>query len=574
MKKKWVILEEKNNVPKELIDDISNELGFPELFSKILILRDLDTPEKAREFIFSNVNDFHDPFKLNDMEEAVERIIDAIKSGQKIRIYGDYDVDGITSVALLYSSLKKMKANIDYYIPNRLSDGYGINKHGIDLAYGEDIDLLISVDCGISAVDEVEYAKTLGIDVIITDHHTPREIIPKAVAVINPKRVDDDYPFKELAGVGVAFKLLQALISRSTKPTLEKLLEENLDIVALGTIADIVSLTGENRIIAKYGLKRLQKSKKSGIRALNKSTGLVGKQLNTGHVIFVLAPRLNAVGRLGHAELGVKILLAQNDHEARTLAKELNENNQDRREIDNSIYIEAKKKIDSDPQYKLTKSIVLASDTWHSGVTGIVASRIVEAYYKPSIMIAVEEGIGKGSARSIAELDILEAIKNCSEYLEDFGGHKYAAGLTILEENIKEFTEKFENNVVKMLEGVDTQPTLYVDASVQLNEINLAFIKRIKELAPYGPDNLPPILVVENATIVGEPQIVGNNHLKLTIKKNQHYLKMIGFGMSSYFDKLYKGQRGVDIAFIPEENNWLGSVTVQGRIKDIRITTQ
>jgi single-stranded-DNA-specific exonuclease len=565
MEYKWVLdydYDEKN------IDEIARELAVPEIMARILLNRQIDSFEKAYTFFRPDLENLHDPFLLKDMDKAVERLHKALHTGENILIYGDYDVDGVSSAALMYLVLSRMVGSkVTYYIPDRMTEGYGLSVNSIREISESDVSLIVTVDCGVTAVEEIALAKELGMDTVVCDHHQPSDELPPAVAILDPKLPDSDYPFQELAGVGVAFKLLQGLYQKLEMPDAE--LDEYLDLVAIGSCADIVPLTDENRILVRHGLDKINYNPRFGVRALLESSGLVNREITAGLIVFVLAPRINAVGRLGDAKRAVQLFTAPTLQHARTFARELEKENRLRRDIDEITFKEAlailKEKLDPEND----KAFVLYKRDWHPGVIGIVASRMVEKFYRPTIMITVVDGIGKGSARSISNFNIYQAIKECSHLLSGFGGHKYAAGLTIKEDNIPEFVEAFKKAAESHLQPENLIPCLNIDGEIELKDFSPRFMRLLKLLGPFGPMNLRPVFMSRNLKILGTPSIVGHNHLKLKVEQNGTVMDVIGFNMADYLKKI--GENGtVDCVYVIEENRWNGKTTIQLRLKDIR----
>lgn len=565
MELKWILEENLNN---DLVNKLAESLNVSPVISKILVQRGIDTFEKAREFFRPDFKYLHDPFIMADMDKAVERINRALQNREKILIYGDYDVDGITSVSMIYMFLKNLYADVSYYIPDRLKDGYGLSTSGLEGAIKKGINLVISVDCGITAVKEVEFARKNGVDVIICDHHEPGESLPEAYAVLDPKREKCSYPFKELAGVGVAFKLIQAMLVDMHFDN--EALYQYIDLVAIGSSADIVPLVGENRILVKKGLEKLNYDQSIGIKALIYTSGLSDKVIGTGQVVFVLAPRINAVGRLGDAERAARLLTSTNYREAHEIAKVLEEENQERKFIDDETFKMALKMTEEKIDPAKDKAIVLFEENWHPGVIGIVASRIVEKFYRPTILISIEDGIGKGSARSIEGFDIFDAIKKCSGHLKEYGGHKYAAGLTIENDNIKDFIAAFKKISEKEITADMLVQKLKIDAELNLDEINTKMVNVLKQFSPYGPQNMRPVFLSKNLEVVEGPSIVGSNHLKFKVRQNKSVFDAIGFNLGEKIKLIEPHVANLNMVYVIEENNYFGKNSIQLRIKDIR----
>jgi len=562
---KWIVLDNAENTNVRVL---AQELNVPLIIAQILWRRDVQNVEKARKFFLATTDQLYDPFLLKDMSEAVERLRKAVLSDEKILIYGDYDVDGITSVSFLYLLFKELGANVYYYIPDRQQEGYGLSEKGIKRANELGIDLIITVDCGITGHPEIELAASLGIDVIVSDHHEPGTDLPKAVAVIDPKRADCTYPFKELAGVGVSYKLVQGLLLRMGID--HSILEKYIELVAIGTAADIVPLIDENRIFVKNGLERLNDSDNIGLKTLIYAAGLLGKDIGTGQIVFIIAPRINAVGRMGDAERAVRLLTTNDEQEAHEIAEVIESENRHRKSVDEETFNEALFLADEQFNLGRTHSLVLHKKNWHTGVIGIVASRIVEKFYRPTALISVEDGIGKASARSVQGFDLYESLKECEDLLLGYGGHKYAAGLSIDEDKIELFRERFEEIARQKLTEDLLIPKLSIDAELPLSQINEKFVKLLKKFAPFGPHNMRPVFVSRNLQVVGTPIIVGKNHLKFKVRQNGCVLDVIGFNMGELFYRLSPGESNLDLAYVIEENEFMGRKTIQLRAKDLR----
>lgn len=565
MNLKWIV---QNDLDNETIENFAKLLNVPKIISQILLNRGIDSFDKAKLFFRGRLDHLHDPFLLPDMEQAVDRIIRAIRQREKILIYGDYDVDGITAVSLLYLLLRKLGAEVVFYIPNRIKDGYGITIAGIKEALQQQVNLIISVDCGITAIQEVEFARQAGMDVIISDHHEPGAELPSACAVLNPKCHHSSYPFHELAGVGVAYKLGQALI-RTLKLD-DSLIRDYVDLVAIGSAADIVPLVDENRILVKEGLKQLNKTDRPGLKALLQVTGMTNKPLSTGQVVFILAPRINAVGRLGNATCAVELLTTDNAARALEIANVLEAENRLRKNIDEETFKMAQQMVDEKFNLSDYYGLVLDQDGWHPGVIGIVASRVVEKYYRPTIMISTDENIGKGSARSIAGFDIYQALKKCEDLLIGFGGHKYAAGLTIDRGNIDRFRHRFNEIAIEQLNEDLLTPKLRIEGELKFNEINPRLLQILKLMAPFGPQNMRPVFLSQKLQVVGTPAVVGNNHLKFKVRQNGIVLDAIGFNLGDLLYRIDPGVSNLDMTYVIEENTYCGRSTLQLRVKDLR----
>ncbi|MBD3288045.1 single-stranded-DNA-specific exonuclease RecJ [candidate division KSB1 bacterium] len=562
---KWVL---RDDVDHNLINSLADQLNVPKSIARILYNRKITDYDSALRYFKFQISDLYDPFLLPDMQKAVDRIILAMRNREKILIYGDYDVDGITSVSLIYLLLKYLGCQVEFYIPNRLREGYGMSIDGIKVAQLKGISLIITVDCGITAIQEVQYANAAGIDIIISDHHESSTDLPNALAVLNPKANGASYPFRELAGVGVAYKLALGLIRMLNLD--EEIIQQYVDLVAIGSAADIVPLIDENRILVREGLRRLNEKDKPGLAALLESSGLRNKVISTGQIVFVIAPRINAVGRMGNAERAVRLLTTDNKQQARNIAAILEAENRERKSIDDLTFKEAQEIVDTQYDTRENAALVLDMDGWHPGVIGIVASRIVEKYYRPTVMISVEDGIGKGSARSIHGFDIYEAMKKCEDLMLGFGGHKYAAGLTIEEKKIKLLRERLNEIAKDTLSEDMLIPKLNIDCEIDLNDINPRFVKLLKMMAPFGPQNLRPVFLSRNLQVVGTPCIVGKNHLKFKVQQNGVVIDAIGFNLGDKFYRLAPGEKNLDLAYVVEENEYMGRTTLQLRIKDLR----
>lgn len=550
-----------------VISDMSERLNIPKPVARVLYNRGLIEIDDVRRFLSPDISHLHDPFLMKDMDKAVDRLIIALREHEEILIYGDYDVDGITSVATLYLFLKDLGGKVSFYIPNRATEGYGISKGGIEDARRRGCSLIISVDCGITSVEEVKQAKAYSIDLIISDHHEPAEKTPDAWAVVDPKQIDCQYPFKDLAGVGVAFKLAQGLLRQLNLDS--SYVEKYLDLVAIGSAADIVPLIDENRVFVKLGLEKLNAEGLDGIITLIETAGFQPGKIDVGQIIYGLAPRINAVGRLGHASPAVELLVTRNHMRALQIAQQLEEENRRRKEIDSHTLEEALKKIESEFDPETDKVIVVAGEQWHPGVIGIVASRIIERYFRPTVMISIENGIGKGSARSIPNFDLHSALKSCADLFIQFGGHKYAAGLTIKAENIPEFKKRFNEITSSILNEDDLIRKIKIDDEISIDIITPDLVRMINLLAPFGPRNACPLFVTRDLEVIGEPRIVGNNHLKFRVGHNGTVLDVIAFNKGEHLRRLQEN-RVVDIVYNIEENLWMNRTSLQLKIRDLR----
>jgi len=562
----WVLAPEPE---KAMVSELAEAANLQEDVVKILINRQLDTPELIEKFLNPNLSDLKDPFKMAGMEQGIERITRALMDNERVMIYGDYDVDGITATSLLYMVFNKLGAQVSFHLPNRLTHGYGLSPEAIDQAKSDGVSLIITVDTGITAVNEVDYAAGQGIDVVVTDHHEPGEEIPKAVAIINPKQAACDYG-GELSGVGVAFKFAQALYHRLAQDESE--LYEHLDLVALGTSADIVPLVGENRILTHFGIEQIPRTTKPGLKSLTFVSGLMGKAISTGQVVFVLAPRINDLGRLGDARDAIRLLSTHDERLASEIARKLDSENKRRKQIDEATLAEALDQMHEVVDLDNDMAIVLAAEGWHQGVIGIVASRIVEKYHLPTVMIAISDGEGKGSARSIPGFHLCEALKECEHLLIRYGGHKYAAGLSIKPEHIEEFRERFKQASCKKLTHEDTIPKLNIDLEIELSDISDDFVSAIEAFSPFGPQNMRPIFLTRNCEVLGQPYVVGNNHLKMKIRKGDAVFDVIGFGFGKMARTISDKGCLVDMVYAVEYNTYRERTYIQIRLRDIKLT--
>lgn len=567
--KRWTISKIKD---RPLVEELSQALNINLVLANLLVHRGITGFEEAKKFFRPSLNDLHDPFLMRDMPQAIERIEKAIAQRERILVYGDYDVDGTTAVSLAYSFFNKIYGNIDYYIPDRYKEGYGISTTGIDYAKETNCTLIIALDCGIKAIEKVDYANSLGIDFIICDHHLPGEKIPAAAAVLDPKRSDCEYPFKELSGCGIGFKLIQAYAEKNNMPFDELL--PYLDLVAVSTAADIVPIVGENRTLVKFGLDWLNQNARPGIRAILEIAN-VKKALTVSDIVFTIGPRINAAGRLHDARQAVKLLIAANKLEAMPGSKELNEHNDTRRGLDLQITEEALEMIKQNPKFLKRKSTVLFKEDWHKGVIGIVASRLTDKYYRPTIILTKSNGMATGSARSVKDFDIHNAIESCSDLLDQFGGHKYAAGLTMKLENIDAFVDRFEEVVSSTIEERMLTQEVEIDGVLRLDEITDNFFNVIKQFAPFGPGNLNPVFMAEGVRDSGWSKVIGktNDHLKLNIVQSENArfgFDGIAFGMAPLYPMIER-KMPFDVAFSIEENSFNGNTYKQLMVKDIRL---
>ncbi len=565
MQKRWV---ESGSEDSETIAELQETLKINHVLASLLAKRGIHNYEEAKFFFRPDLRSLHDPFLMADMEKAIQRIENAIAAKEKIMIYGDYDVDGTTSVALVYSFFKKYHEEIEYYIPDRYAEGYGISTQGIDYAAKNGFSLIIALDCGIKSIDKIAYANQLSIDFIICDHHLPGEKLPEAVAVLDPKRSDCDYPYKELSGCGIGFKLVQAWCQYKDIPFEEILCF--LDLVAVSIASDIVPITGENRILAWHGLKRLNTEPCKGLSAL---IDIAGKKENftITDVVFMIGPRINAAGRIDDAKHSVKLLIAEDDAYAFERGQIINQKNSERKIHDSSITEQALAVIDNDIDLIGRKTTVVYNENWHKGVIGIVASRLTEKYYRPTVVLTASNGHVAGSARSVLGFDLYEALSECSDLLEQFGGHKYAAGLTMKTENIPAFQAKFEEVVSASIPDELLIQQIPIDAELKLIDLDSKFFRILNQFEPFGPQNMSPIFLSKNVKLLGQATEVGNKHLKMCVfQEGSHRFDCIGFGLAEYLPQINQGI-SFDICFCIEENNWRDRRSLQLNIKGIRI---
>lgn len=551
----------------EIVAKLSAEINVSEAIATILVQRGIDTFDKAKAYFRPQLSDLHDPFLLKDMDLAYNRIKKAVNKKEKMMVYGDYDVDGTTAVSIVYSYFVTLNPDIEYYIPDRYKEGYGISKIGIDYAYENGISLIIALDCGIRSNELVDYANELGIDFIICDHHLPGDTIPKAHAILNPKRRDCTYPYKELSGAGIGFKLVQAYSKKEGFPE-DKILEY-IDLVAVSIASDMVDMQGENRVLAYFGLKKLNENPSAGLQALIE-VGPKKKTYSIQDIIFGIGPKINAAGRISDAKAAVRVLIEKEYTTARQLTRVLNERNTERKELDNDITKNAVEMVESTLGMSERKSIVIRGEAWHKGVIGIVASRMVEQFYKPTIVFSQNDGMLTGSARSVKNFDIHEAITECAQWVEQFGGHKYAAGLSIKAENFDSFSEQFESVVVRDIEEASLLPEVEYDLDISLQALTPKFLDLINQMSPFGPGNTLPIFHSKELRSNNSPRVLKDRHLKLQISQNsRHYFDGIGFGMSEHLPTVSNGEI-FDACYCIEENDFNGQVKLQLRLKDLK----
>ncbi len=580
MEKRWVLNE---NTDNEAVKRLSGELNINERLSSLLVQRNIKTFEEAKNFFRPSLEHLHDPYLMKDMDKAVDRILQAHQKGEKIVVYGDYDVDGTTAVSLVYSFLRKFHKKVEFYIPDRYKEGYGISYIGIDAVVQNKCSLMIALDCGIKAVEKVDYAKEKGLDIIICDHHRPGDVIPRASAVLDPKQPDCPYPFKDLSGCGVGFKLIQAIARKIEMP--EKRVYAYLDLATISIAADIVPITGENRIISYFGLKQLNKNPRVGLRYLLQSAGMekseeteedfFDKPLTINDLVFMVGPRINAAGRIENATDSVKLLISNTTEYAEKLGKYINEMNLTRRDLDSNITQEAIEMISTDQEMLKKKSTVIYREHWHKGVIGIVASRLIEQFYKPTIVLTKSEGLITGSARSIKNFDIYDAIDSCSHLLEHFGGHTYAAGMAMKPENFEQFKSEFEKYAADHLTDDMLVPEIEIDEELFVSDINFKFHKILKQFAPFGPGNMSPFFKTSNVIDTGYVKMVGkngHNHLKFSVvhpDRTGSPLPAIAFNQGHHYKEMKEG-KPFSICYHIDENHWQGNTTLQLRVKDIK----
>ncbi len=552
---------------QEVVARLSKEINVSIHIANILVQRGIDTFEKAKQYFRPSLSDLHDPFLLKDMDIAYARIKDAVTKQEKMMVYGDYDVDGTTAVSIVYSYFKTLNQNIEYYIPDRYKEGYGISKIGIDFAAENNIHLIIALDCGIRSNDLIDYANSKGVDFIICDHHLPGEKLPNATAILNPKRFDCTYPYKELSGAGIGFKLIQGY-SKKEGFSEEKILEY-IDLVAVSIASDLVEMRGENRVLAFFGLKKLNENPSIGLQSLLESAAAKSKY-SIQDIIFGIGPKINAAGRVADAKSAVKVLIEQDFSTARQLSRILNDRNDERKELDTDITKDAVNIVENTPGLLDRKSIVLRGEDWHKGVVGIVASRMVEQFYKPTIIFSLNDGMYTGSARSVKNFDIHEAIQCCSEFVDQFGGHKYAAGLSVKLENFEVFAEAFEKYVAANITESSLTPEVEYDLELELSDINENMMKLVSQMAPFGPGNTMPIFKTDNVKAQNTARVLKDKHLKLQLSGNtRHTFDAIGFGLAEYYHTVSNGNI-FNACYNIEENDYNGRISVQLRLRDIK----
>jgi len=566
MEKRWKICD----ADQGKLKDLQQSLKINQSLCNILVQRGIDTFEKAKDYFRPQLSQLHDPFLMKDMNKAVERILSAVKNNQKILVFGDYDVDGTTSVALIYRFLKKIyiEDKIDFYIPHRYREGYGVSKQGIDFAKENNFDLIVSLDCGIKSVELIRYAATLGIDFIVCDHHLPDGEIPPAIAILNPKQSDCTYPYKELCGCGIGFKLITAISQRLGLNENEYLCYLDLVVTAIG--ADIVPITGENRILAFYGLQKLNTTPCAGIKALIELSG-IQKKYSINNVVFIIAPRVNAAGRMDDASKAVKMFIEDDFAKAKEYAEMLHSDNTDRKDADSTITEEALSMIANNPEMLARKTTVVFQSHWHKGVVGIVASRLIENYYRPTVVLTLGENVVGGSARSVPGFNLYEAIHACREHLIGYGGHFAAAGMSMFPENVTAFSKKFEEVVSSTIDPCLLTPELIINAEINFSDINKGFYKIVEQMEPYGPENLRPVFITKKVQNTEWTKIVKEQHIRFVVKNKNITLTGIGFNLAEKFS-LLQMNKPIDIVYTIDENEWNGETSLQLKVIDLRIS--
>ncbi len=577
----WNINKEAN---KEQVSLLSKELKIPYTLAFLLNSRKIYSKEEALKFFQPKISNLHDPFLMKDMDKSVKRIEDAIANKEKVLIFGDYDVDGTSAVALMYSFLKQFDIELEYYIPDRYNEGYGISDISIEYAKNHHFNLIISLDCGIKCHNQIKLANQYHIDVIVCDHHLPDKTLPEAYAILDPKRLDCQYPYKDLSGCGVGFKLIQAIAIKRNIPFSN--IKQYLDLVVISIASDIVDITGENRILAYYGLKLINKKPRKGIEYIlsfsnivrkeldetNKWDSIFTKKITINDLVFLVGPRINAAGRMDTGRSSVHLLVSEKFEKVTQLGEIIDTHNKERKELDTKTTNEALEQIKNNPKFNQCRSLVVYDANWSKGVIGIVASRLVEQFYKPTVVLTLFNGIITGSARSIKDFDIYNALSNCSHLLDHFGGHMYAAGLSLKPDNLDAFIKSFENSVVQTIQEQSIMPSIDIDAEIDLNEINDIFYNTLERFSPFGPGNMNPLFITRNVLDAGKIKIVGQNHLKLSVfQRNKRCFPFdaIAFNFSSYYDKIHSGNP-FHICYHIERNVWQGKIYLQLVIKDIK----
>lgn len=578
MKKRWIV---NKNINEEEVSELSKTLKISTFLSRLLLIRNIQNQEQAQSFFKPDLNQLNDPFLMKDMEKAVERIQKAIKKKERILIFGDYDVDGTSAVALMYTFLKRFNLEMEYYVPDRYNEGYGISNQAVEYAHTNKFTLMIVLDCGIKCFEQINLANSYNIDTIICDHHLSDDTIPNAYAVLDPKQKDCPYPFKELSGCGVGFKLIQAIAIKENIP--EKEVYSFLDLVVISIASDIVPIIGENRILAHWGLRLINLRPRHGIESIlsysninrtnisNPKVTVFNQEIKINDLVFIVGPRINAAGRMDTGRASVHLLISDKAEKAMELGERINGQNMERKELDSKITLEAKQLIDGNKKFQDRKSLMVYSEQWSKGVIGIVASRLVEHYYKPTIVLSLSNNIITGSARSVPGFDLYAALCRCSHLLEHFGGHMYAAGLSLKPENLMAFEEAFEEAVVSSIQETSTYPSIDIDEELPLHEINSNFYGILEKFEPFGPENLSPIFITKNV-LANTVRVVGRNHLRMTLYQRDSRsfpIDAIGFDMGQYCERIEKGVP-FHICYHIERNDWQGRSNLQLMIKDIK----
>lgn len=568
MEKRWHILE----APKQVAEQLYAELKIHPAICSILAQRGIAGFEQAKNYFRPTLDQLHDPFLMKDMDKAIQRLLLAFENNEKILVFGDYDVDGTTAVACMFQFLCTIyiPQNLEFYIPHRYREGYGVSKNGIDYAFEKDISLIVSLDCGIKSTELISYAQSIGIDFIICDHHLPDETLPPAAAILNPKQKDCSYPYKELCGCGVGFKLITALAQHFKLP--ETYYYRYLDLVATAIAADIVPMTGENRILAYYGVKQVNENPSPGIKALIELSGLKQSIIHITNLVFVIAPRVNAAGRMDDARKAVQLFIEKDEERAKEYAGFLHNDNDERKEADSSITEQALSIIDNDTILVQRKTTVVYQPHWHKGVVGIVASRLIEKYYRPTIVLTQSGSIVAGSARSVPGFNLYEAVHACRQHLLGYGGHFAAAGMTLLPEQVELFSQKFEEVVAARITPDLLIPILTIDAEITLADIKQSFYNIICQMEPYGPENLRPVFVCRNVTDTGNSRLVKEQHIRFSIRQGNTIMNGIGFNLAGKFELLQQ-KKNMDIVFTIDENEWNGEKSLQLKILDFALST-
>lgn len=569
MKNRW-IYNRVGTADEEKASVLAKELNISQVLAQLLVKRGITEEKEAKAFFKPQLKDLHDPFLMRDMDVAVARLNEAMGKKERILIYGDYDVDGTTAVSLVYKFIRQYYSNVDYYIPDRYNEGYGVSKQGIDYAYDTDVKLIIVLDCGIKAVEEITYAKENGIDFIICDHHVPDDVLPPAVAILNAKQKDNTYPYTDLSGCGVGFKFMQAFAIDNNIEFSN--LTSLLDLVAVSIAADIVPVMGENRILAYHGLRQLNSNPSVGLKAIIDVCGLTSKELNMGDIMFKIGPRINASGRIQNGKEAVDLLIEKDISVAVSKAEQINQYNETRKDLDKSMTEEANNIVERLEGLEQRRSIVLYNEEWHKGVIGIVASRLTEVYHRPAVVLTRTDDMATGSARSVSGFDVYKAVEHCKDLLENFGGHTYAAGLSMKAENVEEFSRRFEQYVSENILPEQTTAIINIDAEINFKEINHKFFSDLKKFSPFGPYNTKPVFCTHNVYDYGTSKIVGKGqeHIKMELvdNKSNNIMNGIAFGLSEHV-KYIKTKRSFDICYTIEENNYKKGET-QLLISDIK----